>query len=76
MAVSPDARRSGVGAGLLQRLLADAAVQELPGISLSVEADNPARTLYERFGFVKVREGNGAWTMLKTLPRRSPSSGA
>ena len=67
MAVVPHARRSGVATGLLDRLLADAAAQGLVAVSLSVEPDNPVRTLYERFGFVKVRDLDGGWTMLRAL---------
>jgi GNAT superfamily N-acetyltransferase len=68
MAVLPHARRSGVATGLLERLLGDAAAQGLAAVSLSVEPDNPARTLYARLGFVKVGERDGAWTMLRALP--------
>ena len=68
LAVMPHARRSGVASSLLSQLLSDAGEQGLAGVSLSVEPDNPARSLYERVGFVKVADRNGAWTMLKTLP--------
>lgn len=65
LAVQPHARRRGLGTGLGVRLLADAALQRLPGLSLSVEADNPARQLYERLGFERVGDGGTAWTMLR-----------
>jgi FMN phosphatase YigB (HAD superfamily)/ribosomal protein S18 acetylase RimI-like enzyme len=66
LAVVPAARGRGIGSGLLARLLAEASAQGLPGLSLSVEPDNPALALYERAGFVKVGERGGAWTMLAT----------
>jgi ribosomal protein S18 acetylase RimI-like enzyme len=48
-------------------LLAVAGEHGAPGVSLSVEADNPARRLYERAGFAVVREGGGALTMLRRV---------
>jgi ribosomal protein S18 acetylase RimI-like enzyme len=36
-------------------------------ISLSVEKDNPAVSLYERHGFQRVREDDGAYTMRAEL---------
>jgi ribosomal protein S18 acetylase RimI-like enzyme len=65
LAVQPHARGMGLGRDLLVRLLADASVQGLPGLSLSVEADNPARRLYERLGFERVGDAGTAWTMLR-----------
>ena len=69
LAVRPEARRRGVATALLTRLLADAAEQRVPALSLSVEPENHARALYERFGFVKVAEVGGSWTMLRPLDR-------
>lgn len=65
LAVQPHARRMGVGTGLVVRLLSDAAAQQLPGLSLSVEPDNPARHLYERLGFERVGCARTAWTMFR-----------
>ena len=45
-------RGGGVGTAMLTELLARADAEGLDRVSLSVEADNPARRLYERFGFV------------------------
>ena len=44
--------------------------QSTPGyhaISLSVASDSPAVHLYERYGFEKVDERDGAWTMRATF---------
>jgi ribosomal protein S18 acetylase RimI-like enzyme len=65
LAVQPHARGMGLGKGLLVRLLADAAPRRLPGLSLSVEPDNPARRLYERLGFERVGDAGAAWTMFR-----------
>ncbi len=67
LAVQPDARRRGVASGLLTRLLEEASARRFPGVSLSVNSDNFARRLYERFGFVQVGEVTGAWTMLRSF---------
>jgi ribosomal protein S18 acetylase RimI-like enzyme len=72
VAVRPEARRRGIGAGLLGRLLDQARAAGLSGVSLSVEPANPARLLYERLGFVKVGEVDGSATLLKTLRADQP----
>ncbi|MGH2943983.1 MAG: GNAT family N-acetyltransferase [Solirubrobacteraceae bacterium] len=66
VAVSPDSRRRGIAAGLIELLLADLE-GEAPAVSLSVEPRNPARLLYERLGFVKVARNGEAWTMVRSL---------
>ncbi len=66
LAVREHARRIGVASTLMTRLLADAGVQGVPALSLSVEPDNPARVLYERLGFAKVSQVGGAWTMWRS----------
>jgi GNAT superfamily N-acetyltransferase len=63
IAVVRERRGRGVGAALLDALLARARAEGHPGLSLSVEADNPAVALYERRGFVKVSTAGGPWTM-------------
>lgn len=45
-------RGQGLGLALVQEAIREARVRELDGISLSVEAGNPARKLYERVGFL------------------------
>lgn len=48
LAVDPDFRRSGIGSELLRNSL-----QQASGpVKLHVEADNPARFLYEKQGFI------------------------
>ena len=61
--VRPPLRRRGIGAALLGALVRLAREAGHGALSLSVEPDNPARSLYERFGFRKVGTGGGAWTM-------------
>ncbi|WP_235834028.1 ribosomal protein S18-alanine N-acetyltransferase [Actinomadura logoneensis] len=53
--VRSDRRGSGVGAALLTELLDEASRRGSAQVFLEVRADNdPARRLYERFGFVRV----------------------
>jgi ribosomal-protein-alanine N-acetyltransferase len=52
LAVDPTWRRRGVGGALLQFVLHDAAAEGAIGATLEVRRSNePARRLYERFGF-------------------------
>jgi ribosomal protein S18 acetylase RimI-like enzyme len=68
MAVVQRWRGRGVGARLLDALLAAARERGVASLSLSVERDNhPARRLYERAGFQQVREVGGSLTMLLRL---------
>jgi GNAT superfamily N-acetyltransferase len=53
IAVAPEQLGTGVGTLLLARLLDDAR-RIHRAIALSVRADNPAKRLYERMGFVTV----------------------
>ena len=50
IAVLPDVRGKGIGAGVLDRLLKDAASTGA-SVRLHVDTGNPARRLYERAGF-------------------------
>ncbi|MGD1930382.1 MAG: GNAT family N-acetyltransferase [Leptolyngbyaceae cyanobacterium] len=54
IAVLPPYCGQGIGSHLLAALLADAR-HRYTAISLSVRGDNPARQLYERFGFTAVK---------------------
>lgn len=61
MAVVAERRGEGVGSALLSALL-----ERVPRCSLSVDARNPARRLYERFGFAEVRvDGDHGVVMLR-----------
>ena len=66
--VRPAARRAGVGTALLRALVQLARDEGHAAVSLSVEPDNPARSLYERVGFRRVGGEGGAWTMRVELP--------
>lgn len=67
MGVVPAWRGRGVGSGLLDTLIVAARDAGSVALSLSVEPDNPARRLYERFGFHQVGEVDGSLTMLLRL---------
>ena len=55
LAVSPDARRSGLGRALVRALLAEAAARGAREVFLEVRADNPnARALYDSLGFEQI----------------------
>ena len=67
IAVWPTRRGQGIGTALLTELfrLADA---RWPQTSLSVSRDNPARHLYQRFGFVSLDEHASSLRMLRRRP--------
>ncbi|MDQ1300699.1 MAG: hypothetical protein QG637_619 [Chloroflexota bacterium] len=66
MAVVPSWRGQGIGSRLLAALL-DAASERYAAVSLSVQANNPAFRLYQRFGFEVVENGGTWYTMRKIL---------
>ena len=67
IAVVPSRRGHGFGGELMDALLARARADGYTSISLSVASDSPAVALYERYGFEKVEESDGAWTMRAQL---------
>jgi GNAT superfamily N-acetyltransferase len=67
IAVVPSRRGRGFGHELLSGLLERAREDEFDAISLSVAKDNPAVTLYESYGFERVREDDGAVVMRAPL---------
>lgn len=67
LAVVKDHRRRGIGRCLMVTMLAQARLDGVFRISLSVELDNPARSLYESIGFVPEGAAAGAVTMVGTL---------
>jgi ribosomal protein S18 acetylase RimI-like enzyme len=68
MALLPDYRGRGIGSILLRRALEIAGISHR-AVSLSVFAENPARRLYERFGFEPVETSENVITMVKQLWR-------
>lgn len=54
VAVETECRGRGVGTLLLRSLIEEVQAAGYPGISLSVDAANPAKRLYERLGFAEV----------------------
>ena len=67
IAVVPSRRGRGYGHELLAGLLDCARKDGFRAISLSVARDNPARHLYESYGFEQVREDDGAVVMRAAL---------
>jgi ribosomal protein S18 acetylase RimI-like enzyme len=67
IAVVPSRRGHGFGGELMDALLARARADGYVAISLSVAKDSPAVALYERYGFAKVEENDGAITMRAEL---------
>jgi len=63
IALLPDHRGKGQGSRLLTALLDELRKAGFPGVSLSVDRQNPAMKLYEKLGFVVVKE-EGNPTML------------
>ena len=69
IAVSPASRRRGLARCLLSAIIAEQRLAGTRRLSLSVEDDNPARTLYEQHGFVTHDAAEGARTMIRPLHR-------
>lgn len=67
IALVPRARGKGLGSALLQGVLDAAARNACTCVSLTVEANNRARRLYERLGFTVVEE-NGAGAAMRWRP--------
>ena len=72
IAVVPSRRGRGYGGELLSALLDCARKDGFEAISLSVAKDNPARHLYENYGFEPVREDDGAVVMRAALSADNP----
>ena len=55
IATHPDARRCGMGAAILEHLIAEAELRGCEQLSLEARVSNiPAIALYERYGFLKM----------------------
>ncbi len=70
------ARGRGVGGALLRALIDEAQRSGVPALSLSVEPDNPAASLYRRLGFEGHSTSGGATTMILRLRRRVSGTSA
>ena len=70
IALLPGRQGSGIGSRLIQRLLDEGDGAGKP-VTLHVEKDNPALRLYERMGFVKVRETGDRFFMEKVPERHA-----
>jgi PPOX class probable F420-dependent enzyme len=70
--VTPEARGRGVGTLLLAALVDEARRRSVPGLSLSVEDENPAARLYRRLGFVPADHVDGSTTMHLRLDGLDP----
>ncbi len=64
--LAPAVRRRGIGTALLQALMAEADARQQV-LSIHVEVTNPARSLYERLGFVAVGEP-GVYQLMERPP--------
>lgn len=69
IAVVGSRRHEGIGRRLLIDLITAGIAQGYPALSLSVNADNPARGLYESVGFVPVEQHGSSWTMVRRAAR-------
>ncbi|MCM3765150.1 GNAT family N-acetyltransferase [Neobacillus niacini] len=67
MALLPEYRGKGIGTALLAEMLRLTKQAGHPGISLSVDPNNPALQLYKRFGFQKIGVDGTSWDMLATF---------
>jgi len=66
IALLPAFRGKGVGTRLLDELIAEAQGRDVP-LTIHVEMFNPARSLYERLGFVPV-EDHGVHILMERRP--------
>ena len=66
IAVAPEFRGRGLGTELLRSLIAEAN-ESARKLSIHVEANNPARSLYERLGFRPAGE-HGIYVLMERAP--------
>ncbi|MCL2850205.1 MAG: GNAT family N-acetyltransferase [Micrococcales bacterium] len=67
VAVRADQRGQGVGARLVEALMAALADAGFAQVSLSVDKTNPAQRLYQRLGFTTVRHDDDDLVMVRRL---------
>jgi len=72
--VRKEFRRHGVGTALLLAVLGRAREDGVPRVSLSVEIENVARLLYERFGFHLHSVAQGVATLVLQLDDAAPET--
>lgn len=72
--VRKEFRRHGVGTALLLAVLGRVREDGTPSVSLSVEIENVARLLYERFGFQLHSVDQGVATLLVQLDDPTPDT--
>ena len=72
--VRKEFRRHGVGTALLLAVLGRARENGVPRVSLSVEIENVARLLYERFGFELHSVLQGVATLVVQLDDAAPET--
>jgi ribosomal protein S18 acetylase RimI-like enzyme len=72
--VRKEFRRHGVGTALLLAVLGRARQSGVPRVSLSVEIENIARLLYERFGFQLHSVAQGVATLVVQLDDSAPET--
>ncbi len=72
--VQRDFRRHGVGTALLLAVLGRAREDGVARVSLSVEIENVARLLYERFGFQLHSVNRGVATLVVQLEEPAPDT--
>jgi ribosomal protein S18 acetylase RimI-like enzyme len=66
IAVAPQFRGRGIGSTLLRDLIAEADASGRK-LSIHVEMNNPARSLYDRLGFIPVGE-HGVYVLMERAP--------
>jgi ribosomal protein S18 acetylase RimI-like enzyme len=71
IAVAPAFRGRGIGTALIEGLMAEAASSGR-SLSIHVEMQNPARSLYERLGFVRAGE-HGVYVLMRWSQAKTAS---
>ena len=71
ISLAPDARGRGIGGAILADVMEDAGSRG-KFVSIHVEVNNPARSLYERLGFTKAGE-HGIYELMHSAVGGAPS---